>query len=243
MTGHTEVVLVVFDPKIDHVRGSAEDVLGEPRSDAGDATGQRRRHAVSVRHLVLRRRAAQRGRSIARCVPAGAASGRATAPITTEILPAPEFYYAEDYHQQYLAKNPGGYCGLGGTGVSCPIGVARAESADRESSVEPLTLRSVVDALPIDPHVDEIADALTRRPCGRSWWRSPARERRPACRPPCSRRDRCSCCSRDAPPPAPSRSASPTNAAGPSAARSAGRFASNGVSAPTPACSLPPRAF
>jgi peptide-methionine (S)-S-oxide reductase len=44
--------------------------------------------------------------------------------ITTEILPAPEFYYAEDYHQQYLAKNPDGYCGLGGTGVSCPIGIA-----------------------------------------------------------------------------------------------------------------------
>jgi peptide-methionine (S)-S-oxide reductase len=42
--------------------------------------------------------------------------------ITTEIQPAPEFYYAEDYHQQYLAKNPGGYCGLGGTGVSCPVG-------------------------------------------------------------------------------------------------------------------------
>jgi peptide-methionine (S)-S-oxide reductase len=50
-----------------------------------------------------------------------AAAGRGA--ITTEILPAPEFYYAEDYHQQYLAKNPHGYCGLGGTGVSCPIGV------------------------------------------------------------------------------------------------------------------------
>jgi peptide-methionine (S)-S-oxide reductase len=47
--------------------------------------------------------------------------------ITTEIAPASAFYYAEDYHQQYLAKNPSGYCGLGGTGVSCPIGVARAE--------------------------------------------------------------------------------------------------------------------
>ena len=47
--------------------------------------------------------------------------------ITTEIKPASTFYYAEDYHQQYLAKNPMGYCGLGGTGVSCPIGVARAE--------------------------------------------------------------------------------------------------------------------
>jgi peptide-methionine (S)-S-oxide reductase len=44
--------------------------------------------------------------------------------ITTEIRPAPEFFYAEDYHQQYLAKNPGGYCGLGGTGVSCPVGAA-----------------------------------------------------------------------------------------------------------------------
>ena len=44
--------------------------------------------------------------------------------ITTEILPAPELYYAEDYHQQYLAKNPGGYCGIGGTGVACPVGVA-----------------------------------------------------------------------------------------------------------------------
>ena len=44
--------------------------------------------------------------------------------ITTEIRPAPDFYYAEDYHQQYLGKNPAGYCGLGGTGVSCPVGVA-----------------------------------------------------------------------------------------------------------------------
>ena len=52
----------------------------------------------------------------------GAAAARATAPITTEILDAPPFYFAEDYHQQYLAKNPFGYCGLGGTGVSCPIG-------------------------------------------------------------------------------------------------------------------------
>jgi len=50
-------------------------------------------------------------------------------PITTEIIDAPPFYYAEDYHQQYLGKNPGGYCGLGGTGVSCPIGVGVAAAA------------------------------------------------------------------------------------------------------------------
>ena len=52
-----------------------------------------------------------------------ARSAKRAGEITTEILPAPEFYFAEDYHQQYLAKNPSGYCGLGGTGVSCPIGV------------------------------------------------------------------------------------------------------------------------
>src|SRR4029077_4556528 len=57
--------------------------------------------------------------------------------ITTEILPAPEFYYAEDYHQQYLAKNPGGYCGIGGTGVSCPVGIGAklATTEDTEDTV------------------------------------------------------------------------------------------------------------
>ena len=63
-----------------------------------------------------RKRRATRTRSVLTAAGHGA--------ITTEILPAPKFYYAEDYHQQYLAKNPGGYCGLGGTGVSCPTGVA-----------------------------------------------------------------------------------------------------------------------
>jgi peptide-methionine (S)-S-oxide reductase len=51
------------------------------------------------------------------------ALGKSRSAITTEIIPAPEFYFAENYHQQYLAKNPAGYCGLGGTGVSCPVGV------------------------------------------------------------------------------------------------------------------------
>ena len=65
----------------------------------------------------------QAARGVARDVPGAAEGEPATATITTEILDAPTFYYAEDYHQQYLAKNPMGYCGLGGTGVSCPIGV------------------------------------------------------------------------------------------------------------------------
>ncbi|MEM1199690.1 MAG: peptide-methionine (S)-S-oxide reductase, partial [Pseudomonadota bacterium] len=56
----------------------------------------------------------------------GALNARGLGEITTEILSAPEFYFAEDYHQQYLAKNPMGYCGLGGTGVSCPIGLSVA---------------------------------------------------------------------------------------------------------------------
>jgi peptide-methionine (S)-S-oxide reductase len=55
-----------------------------------------------------------------------ALTARGYGEITTEIAPAPEFYYAEDYHQQYLAKNPAGYCGMGGTGVSCPVGLATA---------------------------------------------------------------------------------------------------------------------
>ena len=67
-------------------------------------------------------RAAERSRDVFQQKLTAAGYG----PITTEILPAPEFYYAEDYHQQYLAKNPDGYCGLGGTGVSCPVGVSVA---------------------------------------------------------------------------------------------------------------------
>ena len=93
-------------------------------------------HAVPLRHLLLtttrsgarpRRHAT---RSSASCSTAG------YGPITTEILPAPEFYYAEDYHQQYLAKNPGGYCGLGGTGVSCPAGVATTDRLVLSTAVQ-----------------------------------------------------------------------------------------------------------
>ena len=71
------------------------------------------------------RRGAARARPRRRATPTSARSTAAGyGAITTEIRAAPEFYYAEDYHQQYLAKNPGGYCGLGGTGVTCPVGLA-----------------------------------------------------------------------------------------------------------------------
>ena len=98
-------------------------LLGKPRSDAGNAPGQRRGHPVPLRHLRLRRRAAESGRGVARRLPERAhAEGHGT--ITTEIFPRPEFYYAEEYHQQYLAKNPGGYCGHGGTGSELSDGRA-----------------------------------------------------------------------------------------------------------------------
>ena len=107
------------------LRDAAARVLGEPRPDAGHASGQRRRHAVPLGHLHVRRRAARGGRSShARCSRSGC-SDAGYGEITTEIVDAPTFFYAEDYHQQYLAKNPMGYCGLGGTGVSCPIGGPR----------------------------------------------------------------------------------------------------------------------
>ena len=102
-------------------------LLGEPRPDAGHAPGQRRRHAVPLGDLHVRRRAgSRRPRRRARCS-RRSSHDAGYGEITTEIVDAPTFYYAEDYHQQYLAKNPGGYCGLGGTGVSCPIGLARAD--------------------------------------------------------------------------------------------------------------------
>ncbi len=124
LTGHNEVVLVVFDPRKTSYETHAQGVLGEPRSDPGHAPGQRCRHAVPLRHLCHspeQRKLAEASRDAFQRKLKAAGYGT----ITTEILDAPPFYYAEDYHQQYLAKNPGGYCGLGGTGVSCPIGIAQ----------------------------------------------------------------------------------------------------------------------
>ena len=124
-TGHTEAVLVVFDPKVtsyetllktfweghDPTQGMAQ----------GNDVGTQYRSAI---YTYDEAQAAAAERTKAMYEPALRARGYG--PVTTEIKPAGAFYFAEDYHQQYLAKNPGGYCGIGGTGVSCPIGVLAA---------------------------------------------------------------------------------------------------------------------
>jgi peptide-methionine (S)-S-oxide reductase len=118
-TGHNEVVLVVFDPKVTsyaemlRIFWESHDPTQGMRQ--GNDVGTQYRSAIYV-HGPEQRAASEASRSAY----SGRLRGAGYGPITTEILDAPEFYYAEDYHQQYLAKNPHGYCGLGGTGVSCP---------------------------------------------------------------------------------------------------------------------------
>ncbi len=124
-TGHNEVVLVVFDPAV-----VSYDTLLKVFWEHHDPTqGMRQGNDVGTQYRSAiypfsdeQQRAAERSRDMYQEVLSAARYGE----ITTEIRPAPPFYYAEDYHQQYLAKNPGGYCGLGGTGVSCPVGLAEA---------------------------------------------------------------------------------------------------------------------
>ena len=123
MTGHNEVVLVVFDPKL----VSYDDLLRVFWESHDPTQGMRQGNDAGTQYRSGiyfydqdQRRAAEVSKDAFQKELSRAGYGT----ITTEILPAPEFYYAEDYHQQYLAKNPGGYCGLGGTGVSCPVGVA-----------------------------------------------------------------------------------------------------------------------
>jgi peptide-methionine (S)-S-oxide reductase len=121
-TNHTEAVLVVFDPK----KVSYEELLKvfweshDPTQGMrqGNDRGTQYRSAIYTYGEEQARLAVQSRDAFQRALKA---KGYGT--ITTEIREAPAFYYAEDYHQQYLAKNPGGYCGLGGTGVSCPVGV------------------------------------------------------------------------------------------------------------------------
>jgi peptide-methionine (S)-S-oxide reductase len=125
-TGHAEVVLVVFDPKVT----SIDEMLRVFWENHDPTQGMRQGNDVGTqyRSTVYTFDAAQASAvEASRAMFADGLHAADYGDITTEIAPAPTFYYAEDYHQQYLAKNPNGYCGLGGTGVSCPIGVARAE--------------------------------------------------------------------------------------------------------------------
>lgn len=121
-TGHNEAVLVVFDPK----QISYAELLKEFWESHDPTQGMRQGNDVGTQYRSgiyyygdAQREAAERSRDAFQQKLTAAGYGG----ITTEIVPAPEFYYAEDYHQQYLSKNPDGYCGLGGTGVSCPVGV------------------------------------------------------------------------------------------------------------------------
>jgi peptide-methionine (S)-S-oxide reductase len=121
LTGHAEVVRVAFDPG----RASYEEMLRIFWENHDPTQGMRQGHDVGTQYRSAiycfspgQRRAAEVSRD--RYEEALRRAGFAA--ITTEIAEATEFHYAEDYHQQYLAKNPSGYCGLGGTGVSCPVG-------------------------------------------------------------------------------------------------------------------------
>lgn len=118
MTGHNEVVLVVFDPKL----VSYEELLKVFWETHNPTQGMRQGNDVGTQYRsgIYAYSAEQKQAALASAEAMQRALGSAGyGRITSEILDAPEFYYAEDYHQQYLAKNPGGYCGLGGTGVSC----------------------------------------------------------------------------------------------------------------------------
>ncbi len=125
LTGHTETVRVVYDPtKITYeellrVFWEAHDPTQGMRQ--GNDIGTQYRSAIFYR-TDAQQKAAETSRDAYQQVLTKAGYG----PITTEITKATDFYFAEDYHQQYLSKNPNGYCGIGGTGVSCPVGVSPA---------------------------------------------------------------------------------------------------------------------
>jgi peptide-methionine (S)-S-oxide reductase len=122
-TGHAEVVLVVFDPE----QISYESLLRVFWENHDPTQGNRQGNDIGeqYRSVIMTGNAEQESaaRESLRTYQEEL-DGAGFGPITTEILPVSELWYAEDYHQQYLAKNPAGYCGLGGTGVSCPVGVA-----------------------------------------------------------------------------------------------------------------------
>jgi peptide-methionine (S)-S-oxide reductase len=123
MTGHNEVVRVIYDPAV-----VSYDQLLKTFWEGHDPTqGMRQGNDVgsTYRSGIYTYSPEQAAAATASKLAYQAAlSARGHGTITTEIVPVPTFYFAEDYHQQYLAKNPGGYCGIGGTGVTCPIGLA-----------------------------------------------------------------------------------------------------------------------
>ena len=124
-TGHNEVVLAVFDPTVTSFDALCK-VFWESHNPTqgmrqGNDAGTQYRSGIYV-YSAEQRAVAEASKAMFQEKLTSAGFG----PITTEIIDAPTFFYAEDYHQQYLSKNPMGYCGLGGTGVSCPIGVAKA---------------------------------------------------------------------------------------------------------------------
>jgi peptide-methionine (S)-S-oxide reductase len=121
-TGHTEAVLVVFDPQ----QISYEEILRLFWENHDPTQGMRQGNDVGTqyRSAVYWTTDAQRqAAELSRQMYAGELARAGYGDITTELAPAGRFYYAEPYHQQYLSKNPNGYCGLGGTGVACPVGV------------------------------------------------------------------------------------------------------------------------
>jgi peptide-methionine (S)-S-oxide reductase len=134
-TGHTEAVLVVFDP----AKTSYEEILRLFWENHDPTQGMRQGNDVGTQYrsaiywTTEEQRAAAEASRAAYTEKLRAAGYGET---TTEIAKAGPFYYAEDYHQQYLEKNPWGYCGLGGTGVSCPIGVALPSSAQAAPAAE-----------------------------------------------------------------------------------------------------------
>ena len=121
-TGHAEVVLVVFDP----ATVSFEDLLKVFWESHDPTQGMRQGNDVGTQYrstIYTKDDGQQTTARLSRETYQAELSAAKLGAITTEIVPLDTFYYAEDYHQQYLAKNPGGYCGIGGTGVSCPVGL------------------------------------------------------------------------------------------------------------------------
>jgi peptide-methionine (S)-S-oxide reductase len=124
-TGHNEVVLVVFDPK----KISFERLLKTFWESHDPTQGMRQGNDAGTQYrsgIYVFNAAQRQAAEASKAMFEKALAAKRFGSITTEILDAPAFYFAEDYHQQYLAKNPSGYCGLGGTGVSCPVGAAVA---------------------------------------------------------------------------------------------------------------------